>query len=287
MATEPVNVVGSTPISFTGTAGGQRSVPLSALQFNGSTIEVAHDWTAQFDGAETTTLLAVANARVALGELTPPPAPPPLPALVFTAAHTGPETNGIVVTTKADSGPPLSRAITVTAAETDKYPTLATAEAAAQAIGVDAPTGSPTDPPAGTGLVVLKQSSVAAGTELPTDAQTGVLKEAGFDVKATDGSVLFTLLPRADYKGSDGLSISVDVDPSGLSFTVTAVYDSTKEAGQQDPITIQTLDKLPEQVAYLVTAKAPSSGALIPVDGSVTLSGGRLGLSASAICYTS
>ena len=70
------------------------------------------------------------------------------------------------------------------AVQNDVYGSLASASAAALAIGVDAPTGNPGDPAAGTGLVVVQQGSVAAGTTLPADNQAGVLTSAGFDVKA-------------------------------------------------------------------------------------------------------
>jgi hypothetical protein len=287
MAVAPVDVVGPSPISITSTQGPQLFVPLSALQFNGSTLEVKPAWSASFDAGETQTLLALATALAAAGELTAPPIAPPSPAIVFTAQHAGPESNDIVVTATPDPGPPLTATIAVSAVETDSYGLLDSAKAAALAIGVDAPTGNAGDPAAGTGVVEVEQSSVATGTTLPADHQKGVLTSAGFEVKAADNSVLFTLLPRADYAGSGGLSVSIDLDPSGTTFTVEAIYDSTKEAGPQANVTILTLGALPHPVAYLVSATAPPAGAEVPAGGSVQLSGGGPGLAATGLFYTS
>jgi hypothetical protein len=285
MAAAPVDVIGSTPLSFTDSDGAQKVIPLSALQFNGSDLQVRSTWSARFDAGETTTLLALAKARAGAGELNPPPVPPPVPALSFTAARTGVETNNIRVSVDAEEGAaPLAAKLTVTATETDSYPTLATGDAAAMAIGVDAPTGTAGDPVAGTGLVVVKKGSTGA-TAKPAVADTGVLKKAtGVDLKDADGKVVLTLLPRADYKGTGGLSYIVAVN--GATFTVSATYDSTKETGTQTPVTLQNLGDLPAQVGYLVTASAPPSGAALPSDASVQLSGGAPGLAATGLLYT-
>lgn len=285
MAAAPVDVIGSTPVSFTNAEGAQKVVPLSALQFNGSDLQVRSAWSASFDPSETITLLAMARARAAAGELNPPPTPPPMPALAFTASRTGPETNNIVVTVAAeDDTAPLEAEITVTATETDSYPGLASGEAAALAIGVDAPTGVAGEPVAGSGLVVVKKSSTGASAK-PAVASTGVLKKAtGVDLKDADGKVVCTLLPRADYTGTGGLSYAVTV--SGATFTVSASYDSTLETGTQAPITLQTLGSLPAQVSYLVSCAAPPSGAALPADSSVKLTGGAVGLAANGLLYT-
>jgi len=285
MAAAPVDVIGSTPIGFTNSDGAQKVVPLSALQFNGSDLQIRSSWSGDFDAGETTTLLAVAKARAAAGELNPPPVPPPVPALSVTATRTGAETNNIVVSvaSEADTAP-LEAEITVTVAETDSYRGLATGAAAALAIGVDAPTGAAGDPVAGTGLVVVKKGSTGASAK-PAVASTGVLKKStGVDLKDADGKVVLTLLPRADYQGAEGLSYTVTA--SGATFTVTATYDSTKETGTQAPVTLQTLGSLPAQVGYLVKASAPPSGAVLPSDSTVQLSGGAPGLAASGLLYT-
>jgi hypothetical protein len=287
MAAAPVDVIGSSPISFTSSEGAQRFVPLSALQFNGSDLQLKSAWATEFDPSETTTLLAVAKARAAAGELVAPPSPSPAPAIAFTAARTGRETNGITVSATAEHDkPPLTAKVTVTATETDTYPGLATGDAAALAIGVDKPTGNDGDPAAGTGLVVVKQGSTTASTK-PAGKSSGVLKKGdSVDLKDADSKVVLTLLPNAKYAGTKGLSYDVAVDASGTTFTLTATYESTKEAGTQDPVTIQTLDELPAQVAFLVSASAPPSGAAVPADGSVQLSGGADGLAANGLLYT-
>jgi hypothetical protein len=288
MAATPVDVIGSSPISFTNSEGAQKVVPLSALQFSGSDLTLKSAWTSLFDPSETTTLVAVAKARAAAGELMPPPTPPPAPAIAFTAARTGPETNNITVTVAAEHDkPPLTAKITVTVTETDTYAGLATGDAAAHVIGVDAAPGKDGDPRAGTGLVVIKKTSTGASTKVPKEHSSGVLTKAtGVDLKDADDKTVCTLLPRTDYKGTGGLSYAVTIDGSGKTFTITATYDSTKESGTQNPITVQTLNALADPVAYLVTASAPPTGAAVPADGSLQLSGGADGLAANGLLYT-
>src|SRR5690348_5491607 len=122
MATATADVIGSTPLSFTDASGGQQVVPLSALEYNGSDIQLRSAWQAVFDAGEQTTLLALAKARAAVGELTPPPVPPPVPALSVTAAHPGPEGNGITVTVSVEpDAPVLDAEITLSAVETDTW----------------------------------------------------------------------------------------------------------------------------------------------------------------------
>ena len=290
MTAAPVDVIGSAPISFTNSDGAQKFVPLSALQLNGSILELKTAWASAFDPAEKTTLLALATARAAAGELNPPPVPPPRPGISLSAKHAGPEGNGIVVTTTVEAGAPLVAKISLKAVQTNVYAGLATAKAAALAIGVDTPTGTAGDPLKGTGVVVVKQSSINAATDLPKVVAPTVLAAAGLDVKSADDSkVLFKLLPAADYAGSGGLSVAVALDASGTTFTVTVVYDSSKETGTNTKVTLQTLDQLPAQVAYLVKAEAPQSGAALPPLGSTTttLTGGAPGLTANGLLYTS
>ncbi len=69
MAAAPIDVVGSSPITFTGSQGEQRFVPLSALQFSGSTVQIKSAWASAFDTNETKTLITLATAQAAAGEL--------------------------------------------------------------------------------------------------------------------------------------------------------------------------------------------------------------------------
>ena len=290
MTAAPVDVIGSAPISFTDSDGAQKFVPLSALQLNGSTLELKTAWATAFDPAEKSTLLALATARAAAGELTPPPVPPPRPAVSLSAKHAGPEGNGITATTTVEAGAPLVAKISMKVVQTNTYPGLASAKAAALAIGVDTPTGTAGDPLKGTGVVVVKQANVNAAADLPKTVPSTVLTAAGFDVKSADDStVLFTLLPAADYGGTGGLSVAVAPDTSGTTFTVTVVYDSSKETAANTKVTLQTLDQLPAPVSYLVKAEAPQSGASLPPLGatSTTLTGGAPGLAANGLLYTS
>ncbi len=286
MASAEVDVIGSSPLSFTNSDGGQQVVPLSALKFSGSEVQLKTAWKAALDAGEQATLLALAKAKAAAGELTPPPVPPPAPALAFTAKQTGVEGNHVTVTSVTETGkPPLTAKITLSATRTDSYPALADGPAAAHKLGVDAPTGTSGDPLAGTGLVVVKQGSTGASTKPPVASSGVLVKNTGVDLKDADNKVVCTLLPRADYAGKGGLSYEVTV--SGATFTIAATYDSTKEDGTQDPVTLLTLDKVAAPVGYLVKVSAPPRGAALPADSSATLSGGGPGLAATGLIYTS
>lgn len=286
MASATVDVIGSSPLSFTDANGSQQVVPLSALQFSGSEIQLKSAWQSVFGAGEQATLIALAKAKAAAGELTPPPVPPPAPALAFTAKHPGRQGNNITVTAATEAGKPaLTATITISVAEVDTFPALADGPAAAQKLGVEAPTGNAGDPPAGTSLVVVKQGSTGASTEPPVASSGVLVKNTGVDLKAVDDKVVCTLLPRADYAGKGGLSY--EVTRSGATFTISATYDSTKEEGTQDPVTLLTFDKVAAPVAYLVTVTAPPRGAALPAGSSTTLSGGAPGLAATGILYTS
>jgi hypothetical protein len=287
-ASAAVDVVGTSPISFTDSTGAQKSVPLSALTFSGSKPDIADDWAPEFTkAADKTTVLAIAAARIAAGELTPPPTRPPSPAIVVTAVQPGPESNNIVVAVTVKPGPnpsqPLSTTLKFRATETDTYTGLRTATEAAEAIGVET---SPGTAPAGAGLVMIKSGSVATADTLPVD-QSPPLTPTGFDVKDANSVILFSLVPARPVPSASG-SLSVDVrqDPSGTTFTVSATYASSAES----PVTIPTLNALPLQVAYLVTVSAPSGGAMLPPVASppvqLQLSGGGPGMAASGLFYT-
>jgi hypothetical protein len=288
MAAVPVGVVGSSPITFTGSQGQQRFVPLSALQFTGSTIQLKPSWATVFDAGETNTLIALATAYAAAGELTPPPVPPPSPAVLVTAAVPGPESNDISVTVTPDADTGLGTKMKFDAKAVDTYTGLTSAKSAAMAMGVDAPTGNANDPGAGTGVLVIKTPQPPAPfdtAKLPT-AQNGSVTTAGFDVKAADNTVLFTLLPRGGYAASGGLSFDLTLDPDGTSFTIAATYDSKLESGAQSKVTVTNLGSLPSQVAFLITGSAPPAGALLPAAATAQLSGGGPGLAANTLLYT-
>jgi hypothetical protein len=278
MAATPVDVVGSTPIAFTGSQGQQRSVPLSALQFNGSTLELKASWSAAFDSSETEILTALATAHAAAGRLRPPALPPPSAAVLVSSTVPGPESNNIAVTVTPDAGTGLATKMKFDVTATDKYADLTSAKSAATTIGVDSPGG---DLAAGTGVVVVKMTEAAFDDAKLPVAQSGAVTSKGTDVKDKDKKVLFTLLPRSGAPSGD-----VTLDESGTSFTLTATYDSKTASGTQEKVAVTGLDALPAQVAFLVTASAPPSGVLLPAAATVQLTGGGPGLAANAVLYT-
>ncbi len=283
--TNPVDVVGSQPLSFTNTNGEQMVVPLSALEFSGGQPQLKTTWATAVPllaGSETV-INKLAQALAAAGALTPPPTPPPAPALAFTAAHTGPETNGITVgaTTTPGTGGPLTTQITITATETDTWSGLGSGDNAAQTIGVDKLPTATGDPHAGTGLIVVVSGSQGPGIAA---ASKGTLQQGKTaDLLESDGQTkVCTIAPRADYTGTAPLNYTVAPDASGMTFAVTASYDS----GAGSPITVLTLSSLPAPVAYLVTASAPPTGAVVPANNSsVQLSGGATGIAAAGLLY--
>ncbi len=274
---------GKAPITFSDSLGAQRAVPLSAFTFNGSTIALNSTWTSVFTAQDQAILLALANAKVTAGELTPPPVIPPQPAIIFTAAVAGPQGNGITVTVTADPPPLATAQLLITATETDTYSGLADATAAENQIGVDAAVVG--GPPVGTGVVMLK-SGAATAAGLPKDGQSLKVKTATTVLAADGSTTLFTLVPRAGY-GGPGIPVTVNLDPSGTTFTLTASYDanntSTKVSAENG------LGSLPASVAFLIAAQAPPRGLDLPAVGpsSIALSGGSAGIPATGIAYTS
>ncbi|WP_125776059.1 hypothetical protein [Antribacter gilvus] len=279
------DVIGSSPISFTDAQGSQRFVPLSALQIDGSALAVKSGWAAQLEPSEIATLLEVATARLAGGEISSPPVPAPQPALLVSAKHAGPEGNGITATVTVSDDPPLEADLHLAVVQTNTYAGLATAKAAAQAIGVEKDPVAPGDPPRGTGLVVVKSSSVDASAALPKAGtqKKAKLDDTGLKVVDKDDKALFTLVPAADYTGADGLTAQVTVEDD--TFTVEITYDSSKEASADAPFSLADLT-LPPRAAYVVGVSAPPSGAGLPKPGSVTLTGGAPGLTADGLLYT-
>lgn len=279
------NVVGGTPISIPSSTGGQRVVPLCALEFNDSTLQVRSAWATAFDAAEAAALLGVAKGRMAIGELTKPAAVPPMPALVVTARTPGRESDGIVVhATPADGSGP-DTAIAMAVQQTWTYTGLTTAAAAAAAIGTPDAPAAQGDPPQGTGPAVVKADFNATATDLPDAFTDTAVPAAGLAVKS-GSKKLFTLLPAAAVTQPDCLSAAVEV-ASG-SFSVSVAYDSAK-AGEAPTVTLQTLDSLTPAVDDLIGLSTPPGGAAVPAKtptAGVPLTGGGTGRAAGTLLYT-
>ena len=274
------DVTGQSPLSFTDANGAQRFVPLSAFEFSGSKVQLKTAWASEFTGAEQTIMLAVATARAAAGELTPPPVRPPSPALLFTAAFDGAEGNNVVVTVTPDAGNVLTAKALIDVTETDTYPGLTDAAAAKAALGVDNPAADET---AGTGLVTLKKSGAMKTGVLPK-AQTVTAKGAGADVVAPgqNGDKLFTLVlgPRGP---SAGVPVTITPDTASGTFTLEAVY----AVGNTTKVALSPLGALPAAVTAVISVSAPPGGVAVPAAGDVQLSGGADGVAASGTAYTS
>jgi hypothetical protein len=283
MAAKTIDVAGHGPLSFTDSNGNQVFVPLSALEFVGSDIQLKTDWAAQFSATDQQILVALAGARATGGELLPPPIVPAAPAVALTASVPGPESSGISVHVEPESGTTVVDAkVKLKATETDVYAGLTDAASAKQTIGVDTAPTKPEDPPEGTGLVRVQ----AAGTTtdgLPKDGQSLTVKAAGTKVVAADGTkTLFMLVPRPGAP-SGGIPVTVAVDTTAGTFTVTATHDT----GDQPAVDLTSLDALPAAVTFLVTASAPPGGLAVPAEQDVQLTGGAPGIAATGVAYTS
>ena len=180
MTTATVEVVGTSPLSFTDSTGAQQFVPLSALEFECSKIKLRSGWAGSFDAAEAMRLLAVAamprRGRRAHAAADPAACDPAdgIPARRRDEQHHRHRHPG---------RRPLTATMTVNAVEVDSYHGLDSAATAAKTIGVDVSLGTQNTPPAGTGVVAIKASPVSAPKALPADNQTGVLTNAGFEVR--------------------------------------------------------------------------------------------------------
>jgi hypothetical protein len=252
----------------------------------GSQIALKTAWKTAL-GADAIRAADVAKTRVAIGELEAPPKPPPQPAIALKARVEGALGDGTTVTATPEAGkPPLEALIEFVAVRTDTWAGLLNGESAAMKIGVDAAPGAPTDPPKGSGLVVIKKGSTGASTKVPVASKAVLKKGDSVDLKDADGKLVAKLLPADDYVGKGGLSYAVVV--TGETFTISATYDSSAEDGAPAKATLLTLATLPPFLTYLVSASAPSRGAALPAHAvTAKLSGGAPGVPATGLLYTS
>jgi hypothetical protein len=270
-------VVGTGPLAYTDKKGLQRVIPLTALVFTGNKIQIRPDdgtckWTSAL-AADEDLITLLATERVAAGELTSAPTPPPVPAVRFTAAKAGPESNNIAVTVDYSANTGLDTALTITAERTDTYPGLTDANAAAAAIGVDSTKAD---------FMFVDSTTVKVQPKLPDEFSD---KDLGTDYNVTTGGAIhFTLKPHPGMPANSSVKLSLTHDRSESTFTVTAKYLSNPAPAA---VTIPALSPLDPGVTYLVTATAPASGAAVPAKGSVQLTGGGPGHAASGLAYTS
>ena len=289
---QPLN--GLSPIGFTTTvSGGQLSIPLSAFALQGSRVVFSTAWKTPpaFSTADQTILLALAQGKYASGELTAAVQPPPIPAVTFTAASPGATGNGITVTVGAvpsGCGTVFDCSLCLDGVETDTFPGLASAGAAATALGSDTAPVNPGDPPLGTGLVQYHTAG-PHGTGLPEAGTYSITDLTPLQILASGGTPLFEIVARqapgkVSYSaGLPAITVTVDLPPGGTTFTLTASYDSGPQTVTFDDLT----SALPATLGFLCTAAAPAGGFAVPAAGKVQLSGGGTGIPATGVAYTS
>ncbi|WP_428338564.1 hypothetical protein [Mycobacterium sp.] len=267
-------VVGTGPLAYTDQHGLQRVIPLAAFVFDSKTIQIRSTWTSALSSADRDLITLLAAERVKAGEFAQAPTPAPVPAVRFTAAEQGSESNNIVVTVDYSANTGLDTALTITAERTDTYPGLTDANAAAAAIGKDATKAD---------FLFVDSTTVSVQAKLPDEFSD---KDLGTDYNVTTGgAVHFTLKPHPGLPANSSVKLSLTHDSSGSTFTVTVKYSSnpTPNPGA----TIPSLSPLDPGVTYLVTATAPAGGAAVPAKGSIQLTGGGPGHAASGLAYTS
>jgi hypothetical protein len=280
----PADVTGKRPLSFSDSTGAQRFVPLSALEFEDSVVQLKSTWHQVFPAADATILLALANDLARSGDFTSPPVRPRFPAIGFKATTPGIAGNDTEVAVHVGAGTALEAPITITVNKVDHWPGL-TMASAAMTIGADTePTKDTDDPPRGTGLVCVKPVSPKPAPDLlPADQTFKVTAATPVVAGDTDKTPLFKLVPRAGYTGT-GITVVIATDKDTNTFTVTATHDSGAAPGA---VTLDTLDELPKDVGALVEAFAPPVGIALPANSTLHLSGGAPGIAASAVAYTS
>jgi hypothetical protein len=268
--------VGNGPVAYFTDAGQRVLFPLSAIYFDGDDVK-----------ARTTTtdsLTKWLKYLVAQGRLAPSAAPPPVGALVLTAAAPGTAGNKVVVKVAPNNANPTQVDITTTETNTYTGVTLA-----------DLPTvlGSSGDPGEGPGLVRFKPSTdpgpppdPAAMTAVPVPPETPPVAGAlpSWEIKGptpTSATTSFTLEARGEGSDTGTMTIKVtDVKGSAgaKTFTLHVEWTSTITIDKADDlsVSISELTSKPRLLAFAVRISEPAGGGgyKLPRPGTVALHGG-------------
>lgn len=269
------SVSGGGPVFFNDAKGGEYSIPLTALTFNGATVKADH-W-AGLGALSATEKQALSDWLAQLasdGTLTPVPTTT-LPALVLTAVATGSSGNDIQVTfanVTPDPVTPANTTANITVAQNDSYTGL-TPDTIAGLLGTDTTTG--TRP----GLVQVKgvgpYGLPKAGVYTFAGGGAGVHSHA--DITANTGATpAFTLQVRFDTAEGDLLKVTISaVDAVNHTFALAANW--TKALANVKLTDINT------DFGTVISAAPPAGGAFAaPANGSLTLVGGNDNVAAAA-----
>ena len=250
--------LGTGPVTFLDGNQSQKSIPLSAIYFDGSSPNATlwPEWTTT--PANQGLITALLTQLVQQGLLVPGPTPVSQPALTITAAEPGAPGNSIQVKFSSPNTSVNPPTITAEVSAIETYPglTLATLEAAlgnsaATATGVIFLSGGPT------AVMPVAQSNpiTAGGTLNIVDATSTTV----FTVEAVD---------QVPLANDTGIQLAVSA-VTATAFTLTASWDSGPKV-----VTMAELTN-PAQNPFqtLVSFTAPTNGPL-PAAGTLVLLGG-------------
>jgi hypothetical protein len=286
MANTPT-VLGNGPFEYTDpTSGKQVSIPLSALFFdpsNNNQLSInSTQWTPAVPAFVAKLLGNLAQQQI----IVPVPVASPKPAMVITAKDPGSAGNNIqvVIAIASPNIDPTQVKFSVTVTETESYKRLSLNSTSNNYI--ETILGSDTVQSQSPGLVHVLHASLGAtgtpATATPFKAASTNAK-AQSDVKTADATpkTLFTL--EAKKKGKDGeLTSVISIGPNaGDPTTFDLSVQWTKQATNLTLANVQ--GNTAAALYYEVAVSAPPSGIFsIPAAGTVQLTGGTNGTSATA-----
>ena len=281
MSTSPT-VLGNGPLEFTDSTGKQVSIPLSALKFDPKNNNQLTVDPSKWGGTLPTFITSLLTNLAQQGLIVPAPVPSPKPALTVTAADPGSAGNNIqaVFTVTGSDPDPTKTKFSVTVTETDSYQGLSLDPKSSSYIGtiLGAKSTSP-------GLVHVVPASIAAsGTPASATPFKAASQNANAqsDVKTGDATpkTVFTL--EAKKKGKDGEQTSVvSVGPNAKdSSTFDLTVQWTKAVTDLTVVNVKT--NTGTALCYEVKITPPPSGIFSVPAGTVQLSGGSDGASATA-----
>jgi hypothetical protein len=252
--------LGTGPVSFLDQHQNQQEIPLSAIVFDANGVD-ASQWPGY--SANQDLIKALLTQMVSAGLLAPNTQTPLTPGLTIQAVQSGISGNSTSVTF---ADPTASQGtMTITVAGTEVYPGL-TPTTIGTALGTTAS--------AATGLVYVQ--SVASGNPMPQTPFSGSISgssETCAVPEAGSAGDAFTL--AATDSAYTGISISIMLDSSGTTFTLTV--SGSKTVKGVTVANLGTTNPFSLLVTFTVAPSAPP-----PASATVTLTGGATGVAATA-----
>jgi hypothetical protein len=283
-------VTGRGPVSLVTSSGIQVSIPLTALYFDANGALQAGRW--PLYNKFKTDVDPWLSYLVKNGELTPAASPPPVAAMVITAADPGPAGNNIQVTFSnitpdaVDPSDPTKTKFDALVAETDSYTGLSYDSGAANFInnvlGTAQVIGTVTAAGTQPGLVRVLDG------DQPTQPNAGDVQLTGGTAMANStvavpgpaGDAFHLVAKKLGGDGDETKVTIANVDAVAKTFSLTATWSATIPG-----ITLADLPAKLAQNGYEISVTDPSGGnafTTVPAAGAVKLTGGAGAQPASA-----